>query len=68
MDLNDTPEQERYRARVRAWLDEHSGEAPAEQGDDEAHVAARRAWQGRLAAAGLAGVTWPVELGGQGLG
>ena len=29
---------------------------------------ARRAWQGKLAAAGLAGVTWPAELGGQGLG
>ncbi|MGH2944383.1 MAG: acyl-CoA dehydrogenase family protein, partial [Solirubrobacteraceae bacterium] len=69
MDLNDTPEQAQYRARVRAWLDEHKGEAPAEQGDDDAaYIDARRAWQGKLAAAGLAGVTWPVELGGQGLG
>ena len=69
MDLNDTPEQAQYRAKVRAWLDEHKDEAPAEQGeDDAAHVAARRAWQGRLAGAGLAGVTWPAELGGQGLG
>ena len=69
MDLNDTPEQARYRATVRAWLEEHAGEAPVEQGEDEAaYIAARRAWQGKLAAAGLAGVTWPVELGGQGLG
>jgi alkylation response protein AidB-like acyl-CoA dehydrogenase len=70
MDLNDTPEQVRYRAKVRAWLDEHKAEAPAEQGgdDDAAYIDARRAWQGKLAAAGLAGVTWPVELGGQGLG
>ncbi len=69
MDLNDTPEQVRYRAKVRAWLHEHKDEAPAEQGeDDPAYIQARRAWQGRLAAAGLAGVTWPVELGGQGLG
>ena len=69
MDLNDTPEQARYRAKVRAWLDEHKAEAPPEQDeDDPAYVAARRAWQGRLAAAGLAGVAWPVELGGQGLG
>ena len=69
MDLNDTPEQARYRAKVRAWLEEHRHEAPAEQGeDDAAYIAARRAWQGKLAAAGLAGVTWPVELGGQGLG
>jgi alkylation response protein AidB-like acyl-CoA dehydrogenase len=69
VDLNDTPEQARYRAMVRAWLKEHADEAPVEQGDDEAaYVAARRAWQGKLAAAGLAGVAWPVEVGGQGLG
>jgi alkylation response protein AidB-like acyl-CoA dehydrogenase len=69
VDLSDTPEQVQYRTKVRAWLDEHKAEAPAAQGeDDAAYIAARRAWQGKLAAAGLAGVTWPVELGGQGLG
>ncbi len=69
VDLNDTPEQARYRARVRAWLQEHAHEAPAEQGSEEAaYIAARRAWQSRLASAGLAGVTWPAEVGGQGLG
>ena len=69
MDLNDTPEQAAYRARVRAWLDEHKHEAPSAHGDLEGeHLAARRAWQGRLAEAGLAGVTWPAEVGGQGLG
>jgi alkylation response protein AidB-like acyl-CoA dehydrogenase len=69
VDLNDTPEQARYRAMVRAWLEEHAGEAPVEHGEDEAaYIAARRAWQGTLAAAGLAGVAWPVEVGGQGLG
>jgi alkylation response protein AidB-like acyl-CoA dehydrogenase len=69
VDLNDTPEQARYRAKVRAWLEEHAHEAPVEQGDDEAaYVAAHRAWQGKLAAAGLAAVAWPVDVGGQGLG
>jgi alkylation response protein AidB-like acyl-CoA dehydrogenase len=71
VDLNDTPEQARYRAKVRAWLTEHAAEAPAEAGGDDdeaAYIAARRAWQGSLAAAGLAAVTWPVEFGGQGLG
>ena len=63
MDLNDTPELAEYRAQVRAWLDEHKAEAPPR--DD---VAARRAWQRRLAEAGLAGVTWPQEFGGRGLG
>jgi len=63
VDLNDTPEQASYRERVRDWLSEHAAEAPPE--DD---IPARRAWQGMLAKAGLAGVTWPVEYGGQGLG
>src|SRR5205814_1558613 len=41
---------------------------PAPTGAEEADVNARRAWQGRLAEAGLAGITWPKEYGGQGLG
>ncbi len=70
MDLNDTPEQAQYRARVRSWLAEHAAEAPPREGDvdDEAYIEGRRAWQRRLAEAGLAGVTWPKEYGGQGLG
>jgi alkylation response protein AidB-like acyl-CoA dehydrogenase len=69
VDLNDTPEQARYREKVRGWLEEHASEAPTVTSkDDEASIAALSAWQGRLAEAGLAGVTWPVETGGQGLG
>jgi alkylation response protein AidB-like acyl-CoA dehydrogenase len=70
VDLNDTPEQARYREKVRAWLEEHRHEAPLAARDlgDPEYVAARRAWQGKLAEAGLAGVTWPKEYGGQGLG
>ncbi|HYF25379.1 MAG TPA: acyl-CoA dehydrogenase family protein [Baekduia sp.] len=70
MDLNDTPEQGAYRERVAAWLEEHRSEAPPPRGemDDTAYVDARRAWQRKLAEAGLAGVTWPKEAGGQGLG
>jgi alkylation response protein AidB-like acyl-CoA dehydrogenase len=73
VDLNDSPEQARHRERVRAWLDEHKHEAPVLDGpgaltDPDEILAARRAWQGRLAEGGLAGVTWPQEFGGQGLG
>ena len=73
MDLNDTPEQAEYRTTVRAWLEEHRAEAPVLSGpdaiaDEDEIVAARRVWQRKLAEAGLAGVTWPREYGGQGLG
>jgi len=69
VDLNDSPEQAEYRERVRTWLAEHKQEAPARAGAMEGdYLDARRAWQGTLAEAGLAGVTWPAEVGGQGLG
>jgi alkylation response protein AidB-like acyl-CoA dehydrogenase len=73
VDLDDTPEQAAYRAQVREWLQQHASEAPVLRGpdalkDEREIVAARRAWQGKLAEAGLAGVTWPKEYGGQGLG
>jgi alkylation response protein AidB-like acyl-CoA dehydrogenase len=69
VDLNDTPEQAEYRERVRAWLEEHKHEAPAGAGGmGGEYLDARRAWQGKLAEGGLAGVTWPAEVGGQGLG
>jgi len=73
VDLDDTPEQAAYRAKVRSWIEEHRDEAPVLRGenaltDEDEIVTARRAWQGRLAEAGLAGATWPKEFGGQGLG
>jgi len=73
VDLDDTPEQAAYRAQTRAWLEQHKSEAPILQGpdalrDEDEILAARRAWQGKLAEGGLAGVTWPTEYGGQGLG
>jgi alkylation response protein AidB-like acyl-CoA dehydrogenase len=73
VDLNDTPEQAQHRERVRTWLEEHRNEAPVLRGegalrDEDEIVTARREWQRKLAEAGLAGVTWPQEFGGQGLG
>ena len=75
MDLDDTPQQAAYRAQVRSWLEEHRSEAPPLQPrgarsdeEEERTIAARRVWQGKLAEGGLAGVTWPKEYGGQGLG
>ena len=70
MDLNDTPEQAAYREQTREWLEAHKGEAPPRSGssEDSEYINGRRAWQRKLAEAGLAGVTWPKEYGGQGLG
>jgi alkylation response protein AidB-like acyl-CoA dehydrogenase len=68
VDLNDTPELAEYRARVRAWLEQHKAEAPEPRRDDPAAVAARRAWQHTLAEGGYAAVTWPADYGGAGLG
>jgi alkylation response protein AidB-like acyl-CoA dehydrogenase len=73
VDLDDTQEQAAYRAQVRSWLDEHKSEAPVLDGpealqDESEIIAARRVWQGKLAEGGLAGVTWPKDFGGQGLG
>jgi alkylation response protein AidB-like acyl-CoA dehydrogenase len=70
VDLNDTPEQAEYREKVRAWLQAHTGEAPPRSGssEDTGYIDARREWQRKLAEAGLAGVTWPREYGGQGMG
>jgi len=70
VDLNDTPEQASYREEVRAWLRENKAQAPPRSGsyEDSEYINARRAWQRKLAEAGLAGVTWPREVGGRGLG
>jgi alkylation response protein AidB-like acyl-CoA dehydrogenase len=70
VDLDDTPEQAQYRKKVRSWLESHKDEAPPRQGsyEDSSYIDARRTWQRKLAEAGLAGVTWPREYGGQALG
>jgi alkylation response protein AidB-like acyl-CoA dehydrogenase len=70
LDLNDTPEQAAYRAEARAWLQANRDQAPPRSGssEDSSYIDARRAWQRRLAEAGLAAVTWPAEFGGRGLG
>jgi alkylation response protein AidB-like acyl-CoA dehydrogenase len=70
MDLNDTPAQAEYRAHVRTWLSAHRAEAPDLSAihDLDERIAAHRGWQQTLAGAGLAGITWPEQYGGQGLG
>jgi len=73
MDLRTTAEQETLRSEFRAWLREHLpwpyGEGLPPRFDDLSEaVSFGRQWQASLAADRWVGVTWPVELGGRGLG
>lgn len=60
---------EQFRARAGAWLAEHRGDAPRDYGAilPPGLAAEGRRWQKTLFDAGFAGITWPVEHGGQGL-
>ncbi len=72
MDFEYTPEQEAFRAVVRAWL---QANFPADLAIDDPmdeRIAPnrevfekRRAWQRKLAAAGWVGLSWPKEYGGR---
>ncbi|MBB3665120.1 alkylation response protein AidB-like acyl-CoA dehydrogenase [Prauserella sediminis] len=62
-----------FRERVRGWLaehapggDDHVPEA-SESAPTEQQLAAAKRFQAALFDAGLAGLTWPAEYGGQGL-
>ncbi len=64
-------EAEEFRARCRAFLDEHATGIRLDGDPDPrgtARLAQAKQFQGELAAAGLAGITYPVEYGGAGLG
>ena len=65
MDLSYTPEQDAFRAEVRAWL---SANVPKEIGSPGTAdgFAQHREWERRLSDAGYGGIKWPVEYGGRG--
>src|SRR5437762_1682698 len=62
MELSYTPAEETFRARVRGWLAENLPETGSPR-----DLAAMRAWQRKLHAAGFLGAAWPMEYGGAGL-
>ncbi len=73
MDFEDSPEEAKFRAEVRAWLDANakprrgrdSGDMVEENGA-AATMAASKAWQKTKAAVGYARITWPKGMGGVG--
>jgi alkylation response protein AidB-like acyl-CoA dehydrogenase len=64
MDLSYSPQEERFRAELRTWLDRHPPGAEPERMDE--WVAYGKRWQRMLYEAGWCGVAWPKEYGGRG--
>ncbi|MCW2758692.1 MAG: acyl-CoA dehydrogenase [Nocardioidaceae bacterium] len=68
MALGDSTEEAAYRTEVRAWLEQNLPRLPWPEPPDLADKAPFwRQWQTMLVEGGYAGLTWPVEYGGQGL-
>jgi alkylation response protein AidB-like acyl-CoA dehydrogenase len=70
VDFAHSADDDAFRARVRAWLAANRPARPERVPHDDASLAEEFAhlldWQRRLYAAGLVGLLWPREYGGQG--
>jgi alkylation response protein AidB-like acyl-CoA dehydrogenase len=66
MDLRYTPQQDAFRAEVRAWLRAHVPKQPLASFDTREGFEAHRRWEHELNDGGYAMVPWPVEYGGRG--
>jgi len=64
MDLTYTPEEERFRAELRAWLEANPPGPEPEPLDD--WVSYGKGWQRKLYEAGWCGIAWPATYGGRG--
>jgi alkylation response protein AidB-like acyl-CoA dehydrogenase len=73
MDFNLTPEQTAFRDRVRTWLKANIPPDWVERIGGKSDIPRPeayeflRGWQRKMCEAGLVGLTWPREAGGQGL-
>lgn len=65
MDLALTPEEEKFRADSRSWLEANAPEKPLPSLDTAAGFEAHREWEHKLHAGGWAVVSWPEEYGGK---
>ena len=66
MELSYTPQQDAFRAEVRAWLRAHVPKEPLASFDTKEGFEAHRRWEHELNDGGYAMVPWPVEYGGRG--
>src|SRR5258708_40211592 len=72
MDFEDTPQEAKFRAEVRAFLAAHAerrrpGTAEGYRTSQSAPgaIARAKAWQAKKYAAGVARITWPLGWGGR---
>jgi alkylation response protein AidB-like acyl-CoA dehydrogenase len=73
MDFEDSPEEAKFRAEVRDWLEANAKPRTTREAVDileengaAGSMAASRAWQKKKAQAGYARITWPKGMGGIG--
>ena len=66
MDFGDSPEEAEFRRRLRAWLVDNNPGLPASSTSDE-YWEGQPAWHQALYDAGFFGLSWPTDVGGQGL-
>ena len=70
MDFKLSPEQERFRADLRQWLEANGpgdwGRIRSKLSTREAQAEFLIAWQRKLHAAGYVGLPWPTAYGGRG--
>ncbi|MFZ1743888.1 MAG: acyl-CoA dehydrogenase family protein [Pontixanthobacter sp.] len=67
MHLNFTPEQDAFRAEIRAWLAANVPENPLVTLECEAGFHQHVEWERKLASGNWGMVTWPEAVGGRGL-
>ena len=66
MDFELSPPERSFRDEVRDWLKVNAPKDAEGDGDMQAFIESRRAWQKKLFDAGYVGLTWPAEYGGRG--
>ena len=66
MDFGDSPAEAEFRARLRAWLVDNTPQLGASSTSDD-YWAGQAAWHQSLFDAGFFGMSWPTDIGGQGM-
>jgi alkylation response protein AidB-like acyl-CoA dehydrogenase len=66
VDFGDSPDEAAFRRRLRDWLADNDPGLPASSTSDD-YWAGQAAWHRALYDAGFFGLSWPAEVGGQGL-